>query len=80
MVDPLPHPGESPDDGAPAFEITPAMIAAGTEAYSRLDREFDADDRIVMDVFLAMAAAAPLPMRVTVSRRLSAHRSHWWLP
>ena len=56
MVDAKLRPLES-DAGAPEIQITQAMIHAGIEKFSRLDREWDSADQIVREVFLAMASA-----------------------
>jgi hypothetical protein len=60
------------------LELTPEMIEAGIDAYSRLDREFDSTERIVTDVFLAMVEAARLPRCVVSSDRQRAPISPWW--
>ena len=70
----------SPSRQGSAAEITPAMVAAGVHAYRALDREFDADERIVRDVFEAMTAAALEPNSEASLDRLSGHQSHWWHP
>lgn len=61
------------------FEITPAMVEAGLDAYRALDREFDTDERIVSEIFGAMAGARHKPSRQVSSDRQSAPQSHWWL-
>ncbi len=57
--------------GAPEIEITPEMIAAGITAQRGLDPFWDGDDRIVCDVFAAMAQAAGLSVRKPSRRGLS---------
>jgi hypothetical protein len=50
-------PARKGGDGAPGVELTPAMIEAGVEAYRACDRDYDPDERVVSEVFQAMAAA-----------------------
>jgi hypothetical protein len=67
--------------GAPEIEITPQMINAGIDAYHQLDRDFDADARIVADIYRAMASAAKQPPTHAASLgRQSIEQSRWWLP
>jgi hypothetical protein len=62
---------------AGASEVTPAMIAAGVDAYLALDRDYDSFERIVTDVYEAMAQAARQPRPVTVSGPQSTRISPW---
>jgi hypothetical protein len=39
------------------YEITPAMIEAGVQAFARFDRRFDSEDEAVRLIFLAMLNA-----------------------
>jgi hypothetical protein len=77
MVDTDPHSVES-GAGAPEIEITPQMIDAGIEAYHQLDRDFDADSRVVSDIYRAMSLASKLPKHAASLDRRSSERSHWW--
>jgi dsRNA-specific ribonuclease len=77
---------QQPKLGADAPQITEEMIEAGVAAYRALDREFEADERIVSDVFQAMAQQAQQAQQARQSRReVSSDRqpnpqSLWWLP
>ena len=72
--------GESRDgDGDPAeIEITTEMIAAGVDAFLSLDREGDAWERIVTDVYQAMEMARRSPIASTSSGHQSAQSIPWW--
>jgi hypothetical protein len=69
---------EISEAGAP--EVTPAMIQAGVDAYLACDRDFDLPERIVTDVFRAMAEAAREPIAASALCPQSARQSHWWRP
>jgi hypothetical protein len=54
--------GESAPDlggeaGAPAIEVTPAMIAAGVSTMCEIDSSFSSDVEIVSAIYLAMSGA-----------------------
>jgi hypothetical protein len=54
------------------------MIAAGVDAYRELDREFDADERIVSDIYSAMQMVAQQQKRAKSSDQQLVEQSHWW--
>jgi hypothetical protein len=64
--------------GDPETVVTPAMIAAGIDAYMVLDHEFDALERIVMDIYEAMEAARRSPKSSVSSDRRLTPISAWW--
>jgi len=68
----------SPSSSSLPSAVTPQMVSAGVRAYLALDRDFDAFERIVSDVYQAMEAARCAFTR----RRMSAISSvsHWWHP
>lgn len=64
---------------APEIEITPAMIAAGVDAYLDCDREFDPPEQVVMEVFRAMLQARHAPTTEAASNRQLVRQSRqWW--
>jgi hypothetical protein len=75
---PTPSSAAAPVIGAGAPEVTSAMIDAGVDAYLALDREFDAAERIVTEVFRAMAEVSQQPTPAAASSRQSVRQSHWW--
>lgn len=79
MVLPASKDHEAKGAGAPAeVEMTPAMVAAGVDAYWACDREFDASEKIVSEVFQAMIAVHLSPMPEASSDHRSKHISPWW--
>jgi hypothetical protein len=60
-------------------EVTPAMLDAGVDAYLACDREFEAAQKIVMDVFQAMEQARARGLKpVVCSVHRTAPISPWW--
>lgn len=60
-------------------EITPAMIAAGIEAYLACDREFEPYEKIITDVFRSMVEARREQTPAVSSDPQLRSVSHWWL-
>ena len=50
---------DRPTSETERFDVTPAMIQAGLDVYLRPDRDHDCSERVVREIFIAMAAAAP---------------------
>jgi len=69
----------SPSSSSLPSAVTPQMVSAGVRAYLALDRDFDAFERIVSDVYQAMEAARLRPSQGAVCPQ-SASVSHWWHP
>jgi hypothetical protein len=56
--------GDNPGAGAPAIELTPAMIRAGVSALCRYDSEFETREEGAEAIFRAMLLASKINWRI----------------